>query len=157
MDRALTTGAVAGLVGGVALTLAMFVGRFQLGAPLLPELIAEWVFAVVPMNLFSFVVRRLGFAAKWLAFGSAVLLQVGMGTALGVLFGSLTRRLVLERLPLALLYATALWALTLAVFLPLLGGGFFGTRLAAPFLGAVVLLAEYQIYGLCLAAITRRR
>ena len=146
-------GLLAGFFSTILMTAAMVVGRFQWNAPFLPELMAEALFAIVPMSLFTFSIRLLGRAAKWTTFGGALAAQLLIGTALGGLFGlGIERRAVQRLLRAALLYVLGLWALTAVVVLPALGAGAFGGLLPpGPLLVSAALLGDYLIYGLSLA------
>lgn len=146
-------GLLAGFIATILMTVAMVVHRFQWDGPFLPELVAEALFAVVPMSLFTFTIRLLGKAAKWTAFGGAMAAQLTIGTALGGLFSfGIERMAVQSPLRVALLYAIGLWALTAVFVLPLLGVGPFGNLLpSGSFLVSTFLLGDYLIYGLSLA------
>lgn len=146
-------GFLAGFVATILMTAAMLVGRFQWNAPFLPELMAETLFAVVPMSLFTFSIRLLGQAAKWTAFGGAIIAQLMVGTLLGGFFGLSIEKMALKSLlQAALLYSLGLWILTAVVVLPTLGTGFFGDLLpSGPFLTSAFLFGDYLIYGLSLA------
>lgn len=65
---------------------ARAVGRFALSTPLFPELIAQQIFAFVTPRLCTATLRVLGFGAKWVAFGLAVVGYIGGGLGLGWLF-----------------------------------------------------------------------
>jgi hypothetical protein len=56
----------------LAMVAAVAAGRFTLGTALSPELIARRIFALVPLALFTPMIRFLGFSAKWVAFALAV-------------------------------------------------------------------------------------
>ncbi|MDE2485524.1 MAG: hypothetical protein KGL32_09825, partial [candidate division NC10 bacterium] len=55
-----TAGAVGGFAGTLLMTGLMFFGRFTLGTPLIPELMAEQLFALIPLDLFSLGIRLFG-------------------------------------------------------------------------------------------------
>ncbi|MFN3476554.1 MAG: hypothetical protein ACK4Z6_03235 [Candidatus Methylomirabilales bacterium] len=135
------------------MTAAMLISRFQWNAPFLPELLAEALFAVVPMSLFTFSIRLLGKAAKWTAFGGAIAAHLMVGTILGGFLGLGIEKMALKSLlRTALLYSFGLWVLTAVMVLPALGAGFFGNLLPlGPFLTSAFLLGDYLIYGLSLA------
>lgn len=71
-------------LAGFVLTAGQAWGRFAgLGAPaglvFPPEVLAQWLFGIIPMNLFTVGVRALGAAAKWVAFGVTVSLWIVTG------------------------------------------------------------------------------
>jgi hypothetical protein len=81
----------ASLCATLALVGAMFVGRLALGTPFIPELIAEQIFALVTPCLFTLAIRLLGFWAKWVALGLAVIGYIGGGVGLGWAYATLLR------------------------------------------------------------------
>ena len=154
----LIVGSVGGLVGGLVMTGLMFLGRFALGTPLIPELMAERMFAVIPMDFFSLGIRLFGPMAKYLAFWGMVGLFVVIGALLGPPFTALCRRRRLKGTWLGgLAYGTALWALFGLLGSPLLGGGLFGADIeGGPLLASASLLILYWVYGLVLALLSSR-
>ena len=151
-------GIVGGFVGALLMTGLMFLGRFALGTPLIPELMAERVFALIPMDLFSLGIRLFGPKAKYLAFWGMVGLFVVIGALLGPLFTwlCLHRRLKGNWLG-GLVYGTALWALFGLLGLPLIGGGLFGADIEGGLLlASASLLILYWVYGLALALLSGR-
>ncbi len=151
-------GAVGGFVGALVMTGLMFFGRFALGTPLIPELMAERLFALIPMDVFSFGIRLFGPKAKYLAFWGMVGLFVAIGALLGPLFTWLRPRRLLPGAWLAgIVYGTALWALFGLLGSPLLGEGLFGADLeGGPLLASGALLILYWVYGLALSLLSTR-
>ena len=151
-------GAVGGFVGALVMTALMFLGRFAFGTPLIPELMAERLFALIPMDVFSLGIRLFGPKAKYLAFWG----MVGLFVAIGALLGSLFTWLYLHRRRkgawlAGLAYGTALWALFGFVGSPVLGGGLFGADIeGGPLLASGALLILYWVYGLALALLSTR-
>ena len=154
----LIVGSVGGLVGALVMTGLMFLGRFALGTPLIPELMAERMFAVIPMDFFSLGIRLFGPMAKYLAFWGMVGLFVVIGALLGPPFTALCRRRRLKGTWLGgLVYGSALWALFGLLGSPLLGGGLFGADIeGGPLLASASLLILYWVYGLALALLSSR-
>ncbi|HEX6972608.1 MAG TPA: molybdopterin-dependent oxidoreductase [Limnochordia bacterium] len=76
-----------GVLAAICLTVVEVVGRFTLGTPLVPEWMAQQLFAWVPIGLFEFFVTRLGTAAKWLAFAGMITLHWAIGGLLGWAMG----------------------------------------------------------------------
>jgi DMSO/TMAO reductase YedYZ molybdopterin-dependent catalytic subunit len=143
------TAPIAAVSATLALLVAMFVGRFTLGTPLLPELLAQQSFALVTPRLFTAVVRLFGFWAKWVAFALAVLAYGGWGVGLGWWYArALAGRTRLPGLASGWLFGVGLWLVTMAIGLPLLGAGLFGARLRqGPVTAGVALLAYHLLYG----------
>lgn len=151
-------GAVGGFVGALFMTGLMFFGRFTLGTPLIPELMAEQLFALIPMDLFSLGIRLFGLKAKYLAFWGMVGLFVLIGAFLGVVFTWLVKHHRLKaRWRGGLAYGSLLWALFGMIGSPLLGGGLFGANLEGGLLPAASsLLVLYWVYGAILGLLAGR-
>ncbi len=152
----------AGLLAAAGATLAMIVamvvGRFTLGTPLIPELIAQQTFALVTPQLFMAMIRLFGFGAKWIAFGLAVVGYLGGGIGLGWLYARwLNRRGRTPSVGNGCLFGSAVWGVIMTLGMPLLGAGVFGVGLRqGAGLGAGGLLALHLLYGGLLGGLTRR-
>ena len=70
--RAALRVAAAGLLGSLAVCSVQALARFWLGGSWVPELLAQLLFDRVPMELFRWATRVLGFAAKWVALAGMV-------------------------------------------------------------------------------------
>jgi DMSO/TMAO reductase YedYZ molybdopterin-dependent catalytic subunit len=151
-------GAVGGFAGALLMTGLMFVGRFTLGTPLIPELMAEQLFALIPLDLFSLGIRLFGLKAKYLAFWGMVGLFVLIGVCLGVLFTWLGNHHWLKaHWRGGLAYGSLLWALFGSVGSPLLGAGLFGANLEGGLLlSSSSLLILYWVYGATLGLLSSR-
>lgn len=152
-------GAVGGFIGALLMTGLMFLGRLTLETPLIPELMAEQLFALIPMDLFSLGIRLFGLKAKYLAFWGMVGLFVLIGVFLGSVFTWLTKhhRLKVHWLG-GLAYGSLLWALFGLMGSPLLGGGLFGANLQGGLLlSSSSLLILFWVYGLTLGLLAGRR
>lgn len=124
-----------GIVTAVVTIAVALLVRFAFGAPLVPELMADFIFAIVPIALVEFAVTLLGAFAKHLAFiGCLALYSIGLAAwcAGGLRFFSPLNARRIGWITLAL------WAATLIVVIPLLGGGLFGRELKQ---GAIVTIA----------------
>ncbi|MGH7410519.1 MAG: hypothetical protein ACREJ6_05600 [Candidatus Methylomirabilis sp.] len=158
MQRQTIAGALGGLVAALVMIGLMFLGRFTLGTPLIPELMAERLFALIPMELFTLGIRLFGPKAKYLAFWG----MVGLFLLIGAILGAVFTWLPLNRQFRAawrggLIYGTALWLLFGLLGSPLLGGGLFGTDLQGGLLlASAPLLVVYWIYGLVVALVSSR-
>lgn len=144
----------AGLATASVVVGLMFLGRLSLGVPLVPELLAEIVFAHVPLAVFAVALGSLGAWAKPAAFASLVALYVMLLT----MWGGGTLAWVETRRPqrpwlAAWLSAVVLWGLTVGGLFdqltdPRVEGG------VAFSLGSLLLL--HSIYGFGLALFARR-
>ncbi len=145
-------GVLAGFIATFVMTVVMFVGRFKLGTPLIPELIAQKLFATVSPELFNFFFGIFGEYAKYTAFAGAMALHLGIGTVFGAVFIYFWKITKLKNLMVsAILYSISLWLVFSAAALPLLGFGFFGKHLTGePVIGDMALLIFYLLYGLIL-------
>jgi DMSO/TMAO reductase YedYZ molybdopterin-dependent catalytic subunit len=137
---------------------AMAVGRFTLGTPLIPELIAQQLFALVTPQLFTPMIRLFGFAAKWVAFGLAVAGYIAGGIGLGWFYTWwLKRHGRTPSVGSGGLFGMVVWGLIMTLGMPLLGAGVFGVGLRQGVaIGAGGLLALHLLYGGLLGGLTRR-
>src|SRR5215216_1436518 len=121
----------AALLAGIAAIGASLVARFAFGAPLVPELLAQFIFAVSPIWIVEIAVGMLGPFAKHLAFLACVVIYLAalVFAALGCLrYASKHERVLYRRASIAG-FAFVSWAITLLVIIPLLGGGVAGRYL----------------------------
>lgn len=78
---------IAIIVAGSIATLGQAAGRFgwiglRSELPFIPETLAQWFFAVIPMHLFTLGIRTFGDAAKWYVLTIATLLWIPLAGAL---------------------------------------------------------------------------
>jgi DMSO/TMAO reductase YedYZ molybdopterin-dependent catalytic subunit len=148
----------AALCATLVMLAAMSVSRFTLGTPFIPELIAQQLFSLVTPPTFTALIRLLGFAAKWVAFGFAVVGYIAGGVVLGRLYAWLLGRY--GRSPSATsgcLFGAIVWLGLMTLGLPLLGAGAFGVALRqGAVAGAGGLLALHVLYGTLLGEFMRR-
>ncbi len=145
------------LLAAVAALTASFIARFALGAPLVPELLAQFVFAVAPMWAVEVAVGMLGPFAKHLAFvGCTVLYLLALiGAGVAYLRYSRVSGSSLARRISAFAFSLLVWAATVLILLPLLGGGVFGGHLQqGAVFTSISLLAVHAIYGATLLLAT---
>lgn len=142
-----------GLLAAVTAVIASFLARFLFDAPLVPELLAQFIFAIAPIWMVEIAVGMLGPFAKHLAFlaCSVIYLIALIAAAIYYLRYAPRRNSVRSRYLGATAFALAIWVLTLLVVVPLLGGGLLGSHLRQ---GSVVtslwLLFVYASYGLAI-------
>ncbi|HXG68294.1 MAG TPA: hypothetical protein VNO70_24580, partial [Blastocatellia bacterium] len=146
----------AAALAGIAATAASLIARFVFDAPLVPELLAHFIFAVVPIWMVEIAVGVLGPFAKHLAFLGCVVLYFLALLAAALLFlryrATLGRAKALSSLALALI----LWAVTLTVVIPLLGGGLSGQYLRQGALySAVLLFVVHLVYAAAIIIFSR--
>lgn len=104
-------------------------GRFAWEGPLIPELMAGKLFALIPPWLFTPLFRLFGYNAKYYAFAGMVAGYVGIMTALGMALRAWFRGR--PRPGRAAAAWGGLWLLTAGAVVPLLDGGAFGSALPA--------------------------
>ena len=146
------------LLSGLAGTGVSILIRFLFDAPLLPEILAQSIFAILPINLIAFVVGFLGPFAKHLAFLGCVVLYLAALT--GIAFALLKWSFIQKPLQVTAtgkrilfysIYLFVIWLLMILVILPILGGGLFGTRLRQ---GAIYTsLSQLLVLSICLSTI----
>jgi hypothetical protein len=147
-----------GLLAGVSAVIASFIARFLFDAPLVPELLAQWFFAIAPMWMVELAVGMLGPFAKHLAFlaWTVIYLIALIAAAIAYLkvdpHGATESRYIRQTA-----FVLLSWAVTVAGLLPLLGGGVFGSHLrqGALFTSSSLLLV-FVVYGFALGLATIR-
>jgi len=147
------------LLAAVSLVAASFIGRFVFGAPLVPELLAEMIFAHAPIWMVEIAVGFLGEFAKHLAFlGCTVLYLIAlMAVTVGFLRYRAESKSSLSNRAVPAAFAILVWGITVTVLLPLLGAGFFGNHLrqGSP-LTSIALLLVHGVYGIALGVATKQ-
>src|SRR3984885_7333013 len=115
----------AALLAAVLAVVLSLIVRYGFGAPLVPELLSQFIFATLPISIIEFGVGLLGPFAKQLAFiGCFVVYGAGL-LALALPFLNRISRGALSAASLSLVS----WFLVLLVVFPLLGEGFLGRHL----------------------------
>jgi Oxidoreductase molybdopterin binding domain/Mo-co oxidoreductase dimerisation domain len=141
------------LLAAVPAIVASFIARFLFGMPLVPELLAQFIFAVAPMWMVEIAVGMLGPFAKHLAFlGCTVIYLIAlMAAAIAYLRYAPRYESVVARYVSPIAFAISVWAFTVVAFLPVVGGGILGTGLRQGALAtSVSLLLVHAVYGLAL-------
>ena len=134
-----------GLLSSVLALALNLLARFTFGAPSVPELMAERLFAVVPISLVEFAVSLLGVFAKHSAFIGCAAIYAAMLTVAATAFLRLRRK---QGTASIALFTLVMWLFTMIGVLPSLGFGFFGRNLrlgVAPV--SVWLLGVHACYG----------
>ena len=138
------------LLAAVAALGASFIARFVFGAPLVPELLAQFVFALAPIWAVEIAVGMLGSFAKHLAFLACTVsyFLALIGAAIGYL------RYASDRVPTglrsyaAISFGILVWVVTVVILIPLMGGGLLGSRLQqGPIFTSISLLISHAVYG----------
>jgi hypothetical protein len=115
----------AALLAALMAVVLSLILRYGFGAPLVPELLSQFIFATLPISIIEFGVGLLGPFAKQLAFvGCFVVYGAGL-LALALPFLNRNGRAVLSAVSLSLVS----WFLVLLLVFPLLGEGLFGWHL----------------------------
>lgn len=138
------------LIAAIITVAASLIARFVFGAPLIPELLAQYFFSVAPIWMVEPAVALLGPFAKHLAFLACVVVYLIALTAAGFGFFQLLpspRTTVARRAALGG-FAAAVYLLTLLVIIPILGGGIAGQYLRqGPLATSVALLLTHAVYA----------
>ena len=122
-------GLTVGLKAAAAMILAMFALRFLFGVPSLTEIAADWFSAFLPGQVVDFLLETLSFSAKPLMFGGLLILQIIVGSILGIAYIGLAELRELENLSRglwAIAFGVGLWLFAMLVAVPIFGSGLFG-------------------------------
>jgi DMSO/TMAO reductase YedYZ molybdopterin-dependent catalytic subunit len=147
----------AGFYATLIMLALMFVARLTIGTPLVPELMADRLFAWLPISLVELGVQALGIYAKKIGFVGCVILFIVIGTSVGALAFRLLSDLAERPVQVGtFFYATAFWYVSLSLAIPGFALGIFTgvpSQLAVPI---IVLLLINIVYGLSLGPIYAR-
>ena len=151
------TGFLAGLIAGVVATGVMLLLNLFTAGISLPEVAGSAITALMPPSVFESLHQLIGADAKRYLFDIIVVGQCLVFALFGGVFGLVspilhkdaqkqkdaqrTLEAGIVRPYHGLLFALALWLLVGLVFLPLTGGGVFGTQLALGFVNTAIRLA----------------
>jgi hypothetical protein len=144
---------VAVLASTVTVIVSLLV-RYTLRAPLVPEVLSDFVFAVLPISLVEAGVSLLGPFAKQLGLlGCVVIYFLGL-TCLAVAFLRFSRY---GPAPGVAILVIVTWAATVFVSFPLLGAGLLGSNLRQGRTAASGwMLAIYVVFGLAVSYFSKR-
>jgi DMSO/TMAO reductase YedYZ molybdopterin-dependent catalytic subunit len=141
-----------GLLAAVSALIAAFIVRFVFDAPLVPELLAQFIFANAPIWMVDLAVGMLGPFAKHLAFLACTVLYLIALIAAVIAYLRYVPGSRLSRYIWLIGFTLLTWVFTVALLIPLMGGGFFGSHLRQ---GALIacswLLVVHATYGFALA------
>src|SRR6185295_17292941 len=119
------------LIAAIAAVAASLIARFVFGAPLVPELLAQFIFAVAPIWMVEAGVALLGPFAKHLAFlGCVVGYLMALAAAAFAFFQLMPSPIsAAARRTRLCVFVLVVYLLTLFIVIPLLGGGIAGRYL----------------------------
>jgi DMSO/TMAO reductase YedYZ molybdopterin-dependent catalytic subunit len=141
------------LLASLASISVSFAARFLLDAPLVPEMMAQLIFAVAPVWIVEAAVGLLGPFAKHLGFLACVVVYSIALIAVTIAFlrylkpnGSIASHARVAA------FSFLLWGWSAFVLVPLLGGGVLGSHLRQGVIAtSLALFAAYVVYGLALS------
>jgi len=148
-----------GLLAAIATIVVSFVARFAFGAPLIPELMAQFVFLVAPLWMVEIAVGLLGPFAKHLGFlGCTVLYLLALiAAAIGYLRFAPRQNSVRSRYVLPIAFGLLVWIFSGLALISVMGGGLFGSHLQQGVLfTALSSLAVNVVYGLAIGLAAAR-
>src|SRR5262249_30574468 len=130
---------------------AAFIARFVFDAPLMPELMAHFIFAVAPIWVVEIAVGMLGPFAKHLGFLACVVIY-----SIALIAATIAFLKLAPKNPQAFVRAAwtgglvlVMWGLSALVLIPLLGGGLSGRYLRqGPVYTSLSLFIVYAVYGM---------
>ena len=146
-------------LASVSALVASFVARFLFNAPLVPELLAQFIFAVAPIWMVEVAVGILGPFAKHLAFlGCTVIYLIALIAAtVGFLRSFGKGRSNHNRFVFPISFAIGIWIVTVTIILPVLGGGLLGSHLRQGIVyTSISLLIIHTIYALSIVYFSRQ-
>ncbi len=153
-------GFVLGLIAGIVMVAFTIGARLAWRSFTITELAADWFTAVVPPQLFDWLLNTLSFYAKPSMFAGLVVAQILVGGALGAGYVKL-----MERWPVrgylewlrAPAVAVLLWLVSMITLVPLFGGGFFASDvIGGPKDFLLSSLATYALFGVSIAYLFTR-
>jgi molybdopterin-dependent oxidoreductase-like protein protein/molybdenum-dependent oxidoreductase-like protein len=147
------------LLAAVPALVASFIARFGFDAPLVPELLAQFVFAIAPIWMVEIAIGLLGPFAKHLAFLACTVLYLIalMAAAIAYLRFVPATEPGNARRVLQFTFALLIWAITVSLLLPAIGSGIFGSHLRqGASVTSIWLLVNHCVYGVALLLATMK-
>jgi DMSO/TMAO reductase YedYZ molybdopterin-dependent catalytic subunit len=143
----------ASLLASAVTVIVSLVARYALGGPLVPEVLSDFVFAVIPISIVEAGVSLLGPFAKQLGFLACVVLYFLALTGSAIIFLRLNRSGLAHGVFLVLFA----WAATMLVLFPLLGAGVLGADLRqGRMVASLWMLAIYAVFALAVSFFSTR-
>jgi DMSO/TMAO reductase YedYZ molybdopterin-dependent catalytic subunit len=146
-------------LASISALVASFVARFLFDAPLMPELLAQFFFAIAPIWMVEVAVGMLGPFAKHLAFlGCTVIYLIALIAAVAAFLHIVKKRdSSSNRVAFSISFSIIIWIVTMTVVLPALGGGAFGSHLRqGASYTSITLFIVHLIYGVAIVYFSRR-
>ncbi len=149
-----SSGFVAGLVAGIVASALMLLLALTLGGASLPDILSSVIALAMPLSLFNYLHQLIGGDAKYYLFLIVLVGQCLIFALCGGLSNLLLDPVRFSRArdtqgrlkwDAGFVLAFILWFLTGCLFLPLTGGGFFGSQLVVGAVNAMVSLAVVGI------------
>ncbi|MEN3332927.1 MAG: hypothetical protein V7641_2292 [Blastocatellia bacterium] len=141
------------LIAAFAAVTASLIARFVFAAPLVPELLAQFFYAVAPIWMVEPAVALLGPFAKHLGFLGCVVVYLITLTAAAYAFfqfAPASASAIVRRITLGA-FVLFVYLITLLIIIPLLGGGIAGQYLRQGVLAtSMTLLLTSAVYGAAL-------
>ena len=141
------------LLAAVPALVASFIARFLFDMPLVPELLAQLIFAIAPIWMVEIAIGMLGPFAKHLAFlGCTVIYLIAlMGAAMAYLRYAQPRESRYALRGWLIAFVLSIWVVTVLALLSAVGGGIFGGRLRQGALStSISQLLVHAVYGMAL-------
>jgi len=164
--KVVSTGALAGTVAALVMTLVLLVLRWQLGVPTPSELVGERLAPTLSVDTFIKLLTRFGGFnnLKKFGFGSVLGGQIVVGLLGGLAYALIVKRAVSpgsqpahtlrpkkSGLWFVVFFVGALWLATVILLWPVIGIHYYGLPpVKASLVTAVSLFAAYLLYGLSL-------
>src|SRR5215469_9173059 len=141
------------LLASIVTVLLSLICRYALRAPLVPEVLSDFMFAVLPISLVEAGVSLLGAFAKQLGLLACVVLYLLALTGCGVMFLRLTANRPAMAVAIPAMFA---WVATMFVLFPLVGAGLLGANLRQGSAAVSLwMLGIYGVFGLALSLFSR--
>ena len=144
----------AAVLASVVTVIVSLLVRYTLRAPLVPEVLSDFVFAVLPISLVEAGVSLLGPFAKQLGMLACVVLYFLALTGTAYVFLRFNRHRSASGVFILVLFT---WASTLLILFPFLGAGLLGSDLRQGRTGASLwMLAIYAVFALAVSFFSNR-
>jgi len=145
-----SSGSVAGLIAGIIASALMLLLNLTLGGASLPDILSSVIALAMPLSLFNYLHQLIGGDAKYYLFLIVLLGQCLVFALCGGLCSLLLDPVKFSKARdeqgrlnwnVGFVLAFILWLFTGCIFLPLTGGGFFGSQLVSGAMNSMLSLA----------------